>query len=196
MALFFGSAGATSEPDGKYMCLQRSDHLQPCSSEVCPPIGGFSSQRSSLNVAGQRPCPWNKQWCLGRTHEHNKSDHKEPKRRCVAKFQWPEPLATVTEPDVPDVAGVLHWRTMRPPRGPGTGSKQPDASSTRGDGWTRTAPGSAGHGRADRSGGPTARTRADTATAAGGSQSRSICSRCRRTTTGGRSRWRRRRRRA
>lgn len=102
------------------MCLQHSDHLQSCSSYVCPPIGGFSSQHTSLNVAGQRPGPWNKQWCLGRTNGHKRSDHKEPKRRCIAKFQWTEPLATVTEPDVPDVAGVLHWRTMPPPRGPGT----------------------------------------------------------------------------
>lgn len=70
LALFVGSAGATSVPDGKYMCLQHSDHLQSCSSYVCPPIGGFSSQHTSLNVAGQRPGPWNKHWCLGRTNEH------------------------------------------------------------------------------------------------------------------------------
>ena len=101
-------------------CLEKNADLRSCSSYVCPPIGGFSSQHTSLNLAQARPGPWNKGWCYGGTNEYNRTEHYEPKRRCIAKFQWDTPLEIVTVPEVPDVSGRLHWRTLLPPRHPST----------------------------------------------------------------------------
>jgi hypothetical protein len=71
-----------------------------------------------MNVAGRRPGPWNKPWCLGGTSEHNATSWKTPEQRCIAKFQWTVPLRSVEQVPLPDVDGMLQWRTRRPPGSP------------------------------------------------------------------------------
>ena len=99
-------------------CLAASPELRNCSSYVNPPVGGFSTHHASLNAPGTRPGPWNKPWCLGGTNEHNSTSWKTPERRCIARFQWDEPLVECSRVQLPDINGALLWRTQRPPRGP------------------------------------------------------------------------------
>ena len=114
-------AGKVGHIDLKILdCLQKNERLRACSSYVCPPIGGFSSQHPSLNLSKPRAGPWNKGWCYGGTNEHNRTEHYEPVRRCIEKFQWETVLEKMTVPEIPDVTGALHWLTMLPPRSPDT----------------------------------------------------------------------------
>ena len=99
-------------------CLEATPGLRACSSYVNPPVGGFNSHHASTNIEGHRPGPWHKPWCLGGTNEHNGTSWQSPQQRCIARFQWDVPLVSCSRVALPDVAGLLHWRTRRPPRSP------------------------------------------------------------------------------
>ena len=84
---------------------------------VFPPVGGFSSQHSSVNAEGQRTGPWDEAWSQGGTNPYNATFGKRwPQERQLALFAKKGPLNAVRQVRLPATDSSLFWRTQMPPR--------------------------------------------------------------------------------
>ena len=88
-------------------------------SYVVPPIGGYSGQHQSMNVASSRPAPWQEKWSQGGTNPFNATDGKQwPEQHALAVFGRKGPLEPLMKLSLTPTGAAPFWKTRRPPGGP------------------------------------------------------------------------------